>query len=60
MQIVGLPESPVKGLTLKNVKITADRGMVARYADIVEENVEINSKDADAKDQGPGVTIRTK
>ena len=60
MQIVGLPESPVKGLTLKNVKITADRGMVARYADIVEENVEINSKDADAKDQGPGVTIRKK
>jgi polygalacturonase len=60
MQIVGLPESPVKGLTLKNVKITADRGMAARYADIVEESVEINSKDADAKDQGPGVTIHKK
>ncbi len=60
MQVVGLPESPVKGLTLRNVKITADRGMVARYADIVEENVEITAKNSDTQEPGPGVTIRKK
>ncbi len=59
-QVLGLPESPVKGLVLKNVKISADRGMVARYADIVEEDVEITAKSGDALERGPGVTINGK
>jgi hypothetical protein len=57
IQIEGLPESPVKGLVFKNVKISADHGMRARYADIVEENVEITAKEASSAESGPGVTI---
>jgi polygalacturonase len=57
IQVDGLPESPVKGLVLKNVKITAERGMSARYADIVEDNVEITAKDSGTLEPGPGVTV---
>jgi polygalacturonase len=57
IQIEGLPESPVKGLVLKNVKISAERGMRARYADIVEQNVEITAKEDNPPEPGPGVTI---
>jgi polygalacturonase len=57
IEVEGLPESPVKGLVLRNVKITAERGMSARYADIVEDNVEITAKNGSAAEPGPGVTI---
>ena len=59
-QVLGLPESPVKNLVLKNVNITADRGMVARYADITEDNVTITPKSGEALERGPGVTINGK
>jgi polygalacturonase len=66
---MGLPESPIKGLKLTNVKITADRGMVARYAEIVESNVQISStgeatmtgkKPEDGAGNGPGVVLTRK
>ena len=59
-QVLGLPESPVKNLVLKNVNITADRGMVARYADITEDNFTITPKSGEALERGPGVTINGK
>ena len=66
---MGLPESPIKGLKLKNVKITAVRGMVARYAEIAEDGVQITStgdtnatgkKAEDGAGNGPGVVITGK
>ena len=46
--IVGLPESPVKGLTLKNVNISAAKGMIIGYAEVSGENVTV--KAASGKD----------
>ena len=63
---MGLPESPIKGLKLKHVKLTAERGMIARYADITEEGVSITStgdptiKGKGAEGNGPGVVINGK
>jgi polygalacturonase len=39
--IVGLPESPVKNITLKNVNITAEKGMTIAYADVKGSDVHI-------------------
>ena len=41
--IVGLPESPVKGLTLNNVSIEAKTGMTVSYAQVVMRNVTIHA-----------------
>ena len=66
---MGLPESPIKALKLKNVKITAERGQVARYAEIAEDHVSITStgseavtgkKAEDGAGNGPGVIITGK
>jgi polygalacturonase len=57
IQIEGLPESPVKGLVLKNVKIDADRGIRARYVDLTEENVVITAREANPAEPGPGVIL---
>jgi polygalacturonase len=58
IQAMGLPESPIAGLVLKHVKISAERGMVARYAGIKEEDVEITANGA--AEIGPGVTVNGK
>jgi len=39
--IVGLPESPVKGLTLKNVNIAAETGMTIAYAEVKGSDVHV-------------------
>lgn len=66
---MGLPESPIKALKLKNVTITAERGQVARYAQISEDHVSITStgpqsitgkKAEDGAGNGPGVIITGK
>ena len=66
---MGLPESAIKGLKLKNVKISAERGLVARYAEIAESGVTITStgdgkvggkKAEDGAGNGPGVVITGK
>jgi polygalacturonase len=66
---MGLPESPIRGLVLRNVKISAERGMVARYAEIAEHGVSIVSTGDDAvkgkgaeggAGNGPGVVITGK
>ena len=63
---MGLPESPIVGLRLKNVTITAERGMVARYAQTAEDHVAIRStgdlkvkgtKAEGGAGNGPGVVI---
>jgi polygalacturonase len=49
--IVGLPESPVKDIVLKNVSIQAQTGMKIAYADVVLQNVKV------VADKGEAITI---
>jgi len=58
--IMGLPESPIKDLILKNVTIAAATGMVVQNAQITEENVTITPASGEAMVRGPGVTINGK
>jgi hypothetical protein len=48
--IVGLPEAPVRGITLRNVKIEAKQGMTIGYAEVSGENVQIKAA------EGEGIT----
>jgi polygalacturonase len=41
--IVGLPESPVKNVVLKNINISAEKGMVIAYADVKGSGVHVVS-----------------
>jgi polygalacturonase len=41
--IVGLPEAPVLGVTLRNVKISAERGLTISYAEVSESGVEVKA-----------------
>lgn len=44
-EILGLPEAPISGFTLRNVSIEAGQGLVVRYARVTGENVVIKSRD---------------
>ena len=43
--IVGLPESPVKGMVLKNVKIAAQKGMTIGFADVTADGLSVDAAD---------------
>jgi polygalacturonase len=58
--IMGLPESPIKNLVLKNVTISAATGMTIQNAEIKEENVVVTPATGDTVTRGPGVTINGK
>lgn len=58
--IMGLPESPIENLTLKNVHITAVKGMFIQQAHITESNVTITPASGPAAQYGPGVLINGK
>ncbi len=58
--VMGLPESPIKNLVLKNVNISATAGMTVQYAQIAEGRVVITPASGDAVIRGPGVTINGK
>ncbi len=58
--VMGLPESPIKNLVLKNVTLSATTGMTVQYAQIAEEQVRIVPANGDAVTRGPGVTINGK
>lgn len=49
--IVGLPESPVKDVVLKNVDIQAKKGMTIAYAQVTGTNVKISAE------EGKGITV---
>ena len=55
--IMGLPESPIRNLVLRNVSIAAATGIVAQNAQIIEDHVVITPDTGDAITSGPGVTI---
>ena len=58
--IVGLPESPVKNVLLKNVKISAETGMTVGYADVTGEGVVVTVMKGEAvtKMVGANVTLK--
>jgi polygalacturonase len=58
--IMGLPESPIKGLVLKNVSISAATGMTIQNAELTESGVTITPTTGEAVMREPGVTINGK
>ena len=48
--IVGLPEAPIAGVTLKNITIDAPVGLTVGYAGVLTQQVEIHAE------AGPGIT----
>jgi polygalacturonase len=58
--IMGLPESPIKGLVLRNVKISATAGMTIQNAQLTEENLVVTPANGEAVTRGVGVTINGK
>jgi len=55
--VMGLPESPIKNLTLKNVHLTAQTGMTMQYADVVEDGLVVTPATGEPIARGPGVTL---
>lgn len=58
--VMGLPESPVKNLVLRNVHLSAETGMTMQYAQITEEGLVVKPASGGAIISGPGVTINGK
>jgi polygalacturonase len=58
--IVGLPESPVLGVALRNAKISAKTGLTIAYADVVGEGVTVQAETGEAivKQTGAKVALR--
>ncbi|SFR96587.1 Glycosyl hydrolases family 28 [Granulicella pectinivorans] len=55
--IVGLPESPVKNVVLKNVKISAKKHMIVMYAQVTGSNVSVTSEDGKPTEVAPNATF---
>lgn len=58
--IVGLPESPVKNVVLKNVKISAQKGLTIGYADVTGEGVEVKAAEGQAITRLAGANVTLK
>jgi len=58
--IVGLPESPVLGVVLRNVSINAKTGLTIAYAEVTGERVTVQAESGEAmmKQAGAKVTLR--
>jgi len=56
--IMGLPESPIRHVMLRNVDISAEHGMVVQYADISEKNVVVKAATGPSVQPGPGAAIK--
>ncbi len=55
--IVGLPESPIVGVMMRNVKISGRQGMVIAHADVSGTGVELNATEGKAVTEGPGAHV---
>ncbi len=58
--IVGLPESPVKNVTLRNVEISAQKGLAIGYADVNGAHVVVQAAQGEAIMKGPGAEVELK
>lgn len=60
MVVVGLPESPVVDLTLKNVHLQAHTGAVVGYAAVKLQDVTVTPEQGEAWKIGPGAKVEGK
>jgi polygalacturonase len=58
--VVGLPESPVLGLTMKNVHISAKTGMVIAYATVTLDDVVVKAETGEALKISPTAKVTKK
>jgi polygalacturonase len=58
--IVGLPEAPISGVVLRNVKISAKTGLTIAYAEVTGKHVTVHADTGDpiVKQTGAKVTLR--
>jgi polygalacturonase len=58
--IVGLPEAPISGVVLRNVKISAKTGLTIAYAEVSGKHVTVHAETGEAiiKQAGAKVTLR--
>ncbi|HTD96914.1 MAG TPA: glycoside hydrolase family 28 protein [Edaphobacter sp.] len=55
MVIVGLPESPILNLKMKNVQISAQKGATIQYAEMTTEGLVVKAQEGEAMMVGSGV-----
>jgi len=55
--IVGLPESPVTGVVLRNVKISAQHGLTIGYAEVSGSGVVVEAGEGQAITQEAGAKV---
>lgn len=55
--IYGLPESPVKGVMLRHVHISAERGADLQYAEVTTEDFVVTANTGEAVTKGPGAEV---
>jgi len=55
--IVGLPEAPVLGLELKNVKLSARQGLTIGYADVSGSGVKVHAEEGQPITEGPRARV---
>jgi polygalacturonase len=58
--VIGLPESPVKGVVMKNVEIQAQKGMTVAYATLDVTNLKITAVNGDNITVAPNAKVTTK
>jgi polygalacturonase len=58
--IVGLPEAPIEGVTLRNVSIHAPSGFTIGYATVVAENFDIHVPAGQAITKLPGASLQNR
>ena len=55
--IVGLPESPVTGVVLRNVKLSGRQGITIGYAQVSGAHVVVNAQEGKPITKGPGAQV---
>ncbi|MEI9978892.1 MAG: hypothetical protein WDN23_07775 [Edaphobacter sp.] len=58
--IVGLPESPVKDIVLKNVDIQATKGLQIAYATVTASNLKVTATEGESITVAPNATLTRK
>jgi len=58
--IVGLPEAPIDGVTLKNVVIDAPQGLTVGYASVLKEHVDLHASSGPDITQLAGAAVRSR
>lgn len=56
--IAGLPEAPVFGVVLHNVKLSAHHGLIIGYADVSGSAVTVRADEGQSIREGPGAKVR--